>query len=78
MTLNGAASQSIGGTVATPAFNLVVNNPLGVTLSANLNVTGTLTLTSGQLSLGAHLLTISNAIAGASSNLVAGATSSLT
>ena len=36
-----------------PAFNLVVNDPLGVTLSANLTVTGTLDADqSGQLSLG--------------------------
>ena len=44
LTLNGSAGQSIGGAIATPAFHLVVNDPLGVTLNANLTVTGTLTL----------------------------------
>ena len=52
LTLNGSAGQTIGGAAATPAFHLVINDPLGVTLNANLTVTGTLTLTSGQLNLG--------------------------
>jgi hypothetical protein len=78
LTLNGSGGQSIGGAVAMPAFNLVVNDPLGVTLNANLTVTGSLTLTSGQLTIGPRLLTISNAILGTPTNLVAGATSSLT
>ena len=78
VTLNGASGQTIGGSVATPCFNLVVADPLGVTLNANLTVTGTLTLTSGQLNLAARLLTISNPIAGTTTNLVAGPASSMT
>ncbi len=78
LTLNGAAGQSIGGTAATPAFHLVVDDPLGVALNANLTVTGTLTLTTGQLSVGSRLLTISNAIAGTPTNLVTTGSSSLT
>ena len=78
LTFAGSAAQSIGGTAATPAFNLVVDNPAGVTLSANLTVTGVLTLTDGPLTVGSRLLTISNAIGGTPVNLVAGVTSSLT
>ena len=78
VTLNGSAGQSIGGSVAMSSYNLVVVNPAGVSLSANLVVTGTLTLTSGPLAVGGQLLTISNPIAGTLTNLVAGASSSLT
>ena len=78
LTLNGSAGQSIGGTTATPAFNVVVNDPLGVTLNANLTVSGTVTLTSGPLAVGPRLLTISNAIAGTPTNLVTTGSSSLT
>ena len=78
LTLNGSAGQSIGGSATMPAFNLVINDAAGVTLTTDLTVTGTLTLTSGQLSLGARRLTISNAIAGTPTNLVGGASSSLT
>ena len=78
LTLNGSAGQSIGGATATPAFHLVINDSLGVTLNANLTVSGTLTLTSGQLNVGSRLLTISNAIAGTPTNLVTTSASSLT
>ena len=47
LILNGLAGQTIGGSVATPAFNLVIDDALGVSLSANLTVTGTLTLATG-------------------------------
>ncbi len=78
LTLNGSAGQSIGGSATMPAFNLVINDAAGVTLTTDLTVTGTLTLTSGQLSLGASRLTISNAIAGTPTNLVGGASAALT
>ena len=78
LTLNGSAGQSIGGATATPAFHLVINDSFGVTLNANLTVTGTLTLTSGQLTVGSRLLTISNAIAGTPTNLVTTSASSMT
>ena len=55
-----------------------MNDPAGATLAANLTVTGTLTLASGGSSSGSNLLTISNAIAGTPTDLVAGSTSSLT
>src|SRR5439155_10708453 len=69
---------TIGGSVTTPLYNLVVADALGVAMTGNLTVSGTLTLASGQLSLGAHLLTISNAIAGTATNLIGGPASSLT
>ena len=77
LTLDGSVGQLIGGSATLSAFNLVVNDTAGVALARNLTVTRTLTLSSGPLSIGANLLTISNAIAGTPGNLVAGAASSL-
>ena len=77
VTLNGSTGQSIAGTAATPAFNLVVDDPGGVTMAANLTVTGTLTLTNGQLNVATRLLTISNPLSGTITNLVAGSASSI-
>ena len=78
LTLDGVSGQTIGGSVTTPAFNLVIDDPLGVTLSADLTVTGTLTLVAGTLTVGPYVLTMSNPIAGMATNLVVDPTSSLT
>lgn len=44
VTLNGASIQTIGGGTANLSlFNLTVNNPAGIALARNVNVTGTLT-----------------------------------
>lgn len=57
-TLDGTANQSIGGTSTTTFNNLRLNNSAGAAMSGNLTVGGTLTLSSGALSVGANTLTL--------------------
>ncbi len=78
LTLNGSLGQTISGSASLPAFNLVIGDPAGVTLATDVVVTGTLTLTSGSFDLATRRLTISNPIAGTGTNLVTGASSSIT
>ena len=78
MTLNGASAQTIGGPLALTFYDLVANDPAGVTLGANVTVSNVLNLNAGSFTLGPRRLTISNAIAGTTTNLVADGTSSLT
>ncbi len=63
ITFNGAIAQAIGGNNATTFNNITVNNIAGVTLAKNATVTA-LTLTSGNLSIGANSLTINGAVIG--------------
>ena len=64
VNFNGTAAQTIGGTVTTTFNNLTINNTAGVSLGVvadpDQQVNGTLTLTSGLLSLGANNLTIAS------------------
>jgi len=60
ITFNGSSTQTIGGSGATTFNNLTINNSAGVTLNNNATVTGTLTLTSGDLNTGSHTLTLSS------------------
>ncbi len=76
MLLNGAGGQTISGTAWTMR-NLNIDDAAGVTMATNVSVTGTLTLIDGPFTVAANLLTIANPIAGVPTNLVAGATSSL-
>ena len=59
ITMIGSEAQLISGT-STPVFNnLIINNTLGdVDLGTSVTVNGTLTLTSGSLSIGTHNLTL--------------------
>lgn len=59
VVLNGSVSQTLGGTTSTPFTfpNLTVNNPLGIILSNHLQVNGSLTFTSGLVSIGNNNLT---------------------
>lgn len=67
-TFNGASAQ-VAGNGFTGANNLTLNNSGGLTLSAAVPVTGTLTLISGKLTLGANNLTLTGAtVSGASSS----------
>jgi len=66
VTMNGSKLQAIGGT-ASPAFdNLVISNTDGgVSLAASIAVSGTLTLSSGVLSINSRNLTLgANPVAG--------------
>ena len=73
--MTGAGGKTISGATL---GNLQLNNAGGFSLSGNATVTGTLTLTAGNLTVGAFNLTIQNAIAGTPTNLLTSALSSLT
>jgi hypothetical protein len=60
VTLNGASSQTVGGTTATTFNNLILNNASGVVLAQNATVGGLLTLTAGTFNIGANILTVNN------------------
>ncbi|MDD3875276.1 MAG: hypothetical protein PHT69_01500 [Bacteroidales bacterium] len=60
INLNGSGTaQTIGGSTVTSFNNLTINNSSGVNLARSSNVTGLLTLTSGNFTVGAYTLTIS-------------------
>lgn len=81
---NGSGAQFIGnGFPSGSDVNLTINNASGVTLSSSLDIVAlrTLTLASGNLSIGAQTLTINGTVSGSgglvggpSSNLVIGGT----
>ena len=77
ITLDGSGGQTIGGPSALTAYDLVVDDPAGVTLGANLTVANVLTLSAGTLTVGPRTLTISHPLAGTIENLTAGGTSSI-
>ncbi|MFA6472943.1 MAG: T9SS type A sorting domain-containing protein, partial [Candidatus Latescibacterota bacterium] len=54
------ASKTIGGTASTTFYNLTLNNSSGFTINNNITVDHTLTLTSGNLTTNAYILTISS------------------
>jgi len=76
---NGSAAQTLGA--AFPSnVNLVVNNASGVSLTegTTISVGNTLTLTSGDLSIGANSLILNGEISGVGGGLVGGSESNLT
>ena len=62
ITMNGSSAQSISGTAITTFDNLTIDNSLGVTLNANINVNNVLSLTSGNLLVGAATLGINGTV----------------
>ncbi|MBL7813366.1 MAG: hypothetical protein JNL70_00070 [Saprospiraceae bacterium] len=70
VTFNGTIAQTTGATFPTTLASLTINNSAGVTLSNPTTVNGTLTFTTGKLSLGANDLTIASggSISGTSSS----------
>ncbi len=77
-TFTGATAQTVAGPANAVLFNTTVNKTAnGVTLATDLNVQGTLTLTSGLLTVADRTLGLSNPIAGVSTGLIAGGTSSI-
>ncbi len=59
-TYNGSGAQIIGNGLPSSVAKLTINNSSGVTLSNNLEVTGTLTLTSGTLTIDSGYNLIAN------------------
>ncbi len=59
VTMNGTSAQTLGGTFSTTFNNFILNNATGVTLGNTENVNGTLTLTSGRMTIGANNLVLS-------------------
>ncbi len=78
VTLDGSAGQSVAGPSAMTFYNLMVSDPVGVTMAANVTVSSVLTLAMGPFTVGPHTLTISNPLAGVITNLVADGSSSIT
>ncbi|HEY0428594.1 MAG TPA: hypothetical protein VGC76_12505 [Pyrinomonadaceae bacterium] len=62
VVFNGSAAQTIGGATSTTFNNLIISNPAGVSLGNNETVSGTLTLTSGALSVASNTLTLNGAV----------------
>ena len=77
ITMNGSSSQMINGGITTNFYNLAINNSSGVNLFTDANVSNTLTLTNGDLSVGETTLGINGAISKTSGLIQTGATSSL-
>ena len=62
VNLDGASSsQSVGGAATFSFENLTLNNALGCTLDRNVDVTGQLALTSGNITTGANTLILTEA-----------------
>ncbi|MBK7257966.1 MAG: hypothetical protein IPI01_09230 [Ignavibacteriae bacterium] len=80
------SSVVLGGTVAgvvipphiTVLNGLALNNANGSALQGDMDLQGVLTLTAGQLGVGAHAFTLRNPIAGTPTNLLADTTTTLT
>ncbi|HYE95062.1 MAG TPA: hypothetical protein VD962_02535, partial [Rubricoccaceae bacterium] len=75
---NGSAAQATGSGLPATVNNLTVNNGAGVSLTNSVTVSGTLSLTSGALSIGARTLTLNGAITQTSGSLTGGSTSNVT
>jgi len=73
-TMNGAAPQSIGGVQLN---TLVINNPAGVSLSADVSVLDSLQLTAGIFSIGPHTLTLNGSLSMGAGSLIGMGASSL-
>ncbi len=74
---NGAAAQFAA---ARTFSNLIINNAAGVSMnsSSDITVSGTLTLTSGTLSIGSNTLTLNGAVTTTSGTLTGSSSSNLT
>ncbi len=78
ITFSGSGASTTLPAVANGLNDLTINRATGISLGADATVGGTLTLTSGALSIGANTLTINGAISTSSGSLTGGATSNIT
>jgi hypothetical protein len=60
VTLNGTSGQTVGGSSATTFNGLTIADASGITLGNDVSVTGTLTLTSGNVTTGAQVLYVAS------------------
>ena len=74
---NGSSPSTTLPAVSGGLLNLTVNRANGASLGGPVAVSGTLTLTSGALAIGANTLTLNNAISATGGSLTGGASSSL-
>ncbi|MCE3227307.1 MAG: hemagluttinin repeat-containing protein [Bacteroidetes bacterium] len=58
VTLGGTSLQNIGGTSATTFSNLILNNPVGSTLTTNQNLKGMLTISQGTFATTGKVFTL--------------------
>lgn len=70
IVLNGAAAQTIGGTMSTSFYNLTANGPGAKNLGIASSVSNLLTLTDGKIVTGTYDLTVSSVAGGNSSSYV--------
>ncbi len=85
LTIQSTSSMSFGGSGSkltmpsgvTAITNLTINRANGVDLNSDLTVSGTLTLTAGAFSIGAHTLTLNGAITTTSGTITGGSTSNI-
>ena len=76
LVFNGATIYNLPATIA-ELNNLTINRTNGVSMAADLDVKGVLTLTSGDFTIGANKLTINKAISGTLAKLKSDASSTL-
>lgn len=62
--LDNSNPQPVQGSVPTVFYDLVVDNPAGVSMSKDVVVNHNLVLTNGSLAIGAHTLTVNGAVTG--------------
>lgn len=74
LLLSGGSTHSIGGVTL---GNIELNDAAGASLNGATVITGTLTLTTGQLNISSQSLEIRNPLAGTATNLIGGTTSTL-
>ena len=77
LVLSGMTGQTLGGTASPTLASLTINDPAGVALGTSITLTNTLTLTNGQFSVGAHVLGLSEPIAGVATKLATDGTSGI-
>ncbi|TCN58908.1 hypothetical protein EV142_103355 [Flavobacterium circumlabens] len=80
LTFAGTAAQNIpaGALLSNTMDGLNANNPEGLTLNDNITVNNPTTLSSGELIIGAHTLTLNGPISVVSGSLTGGLTSNIT